>query len=221
MKTIFDIEGSEKGNSVVIIGAGGTLSDYGDKIRNFIKDKDLKTIGINNSVAFYVPDYHVWTNTGRLKEFGGNINPSSRVLFGSNIKKDVIQKIWPNKYISIPYTDKEKTKVKVAANHIYGNFRTAGCLSIVLSHVLGFDNIYIVGMDGYTYHDWAKLIGGNESQHFYGKGLTDKNTKEICEEKDKRVSDALNSISSYGVKFSIITPTVFEKFYDGSKLSDY
>lgn len=221
MKTVFDIKDSEKGNSVIILGSGGTLDTYGDKVKQFIKDKELKTIGINNSVAFYVPDYHVWTNTGRLKEFGGNINKSSSILFGSNVRKDVIQKVWPNKYISIPYTDKEKMKIRITKNHIHGNFRTAGCLSIMLSHILGFENIYIAGMDGYTYCDWSKLKNGEDSQHFYGKGLTDKNTREICENKDRIVADALDSIFSYGVNFSIITPTVFQRFYDSSKLSDY
>lgn len=221
MKTIFDIKNSEEGRSVLVIGAGATLRDYGDRVGQFIKDNNLKTIGINNAVKFHVPDYHVWTNTGRLKEFGKNINPSSAVLFGSNIKKDVIQSVWPKKYVSIPYTDKSGLTVKVSSKHIYGNFRTAGCLSIVLANILGFDNIYIAGMDGYTYHNWASLKDGETSQHFYGKGLTDKNTKEICEEKDIRVYDALRSISSYGIKFSIITPTIFREFYDISKLSDY
>lgn len=221
MKTIFDIKDSEKGNSVLILGAGGTLEDYGDKVKKFIEDNNLKTIGINNSVQFHVPDYHLWTNTGRLKEFGANIDSSSIVLFGSNIKKDVIQGVWPKKYFSVPYTDKQRVILKVTSKHIYGTFRTAGCLSIIIANILGFDNIYIAGMDGYTYHNWASLKDGETSQHFYGKGLTDKNTKEICEEKDMRVYDALRSISSYGIKFSIITPTIFREFYDISKLSDY
>ena len=76
-------------------------------------------------------------------------------------------------------------------------------------------------MDGYTYHDWDSLKKGSESQHFYGQGLTDKNTKEICEEKDRRVYNALSDISAYGIEFSIVTPTVFNKFYDDTKLSDY
>lgn len=221
MKTIFDIKNSQKGRSVLVLGSGGAIKTYGSMVKKLIKNDNLKTIGINNISSFHVPDYHVWTNTGRLKEFGHTINSSSVVLFGSNIKKDVISSIWPNKYISVPYTDKDGLAIKISSNHIQGNFRTAGCLSIVIAHILGFDNIYVAGMDGYTFNSWESMENGSASQHFYGNGLTDNNSKEICQKKDDQVKESLNSISSYGINFSIITPTIFNSFYNKDKFSDY
>lgn len=221
MKTIFDLKNSHIGKSALILGAGGTLVDYGEKIKTFIADKDLKIIGINNSVEFYVPDYHLWTNNGRLKEFGKNINSFSVLMFGSNIKKELIDKFWGEKYISVPYVDKDNKNLAIKDNIIQGHFRTAGCLAIVLCYIMGFDSIYIAGMDGYTLNNWSDLKENKETQHFYGKGTTDNNSYEICKKKDELVYKSLDSISSFGIKFSIITPSVFERYYSNIELADY
>ena len=221
MKTIFDLKDSQSGNSTLILGAGGTISDYGNKIKTFISDQNLKVIGINNSVEFHTPDYHLWTNNGRLKEFGKNINPSSVLMFGSNIKKELIAKFWGKKYIEVPYLDKEGRELSIKENIVQGHFRTAGCLAVVLAHIMGFDNIYVAGMDGYTYNDWSDIESNKGSQHFYGSGNTDNNSYEICKQKDELVGSALGSIRSFGIEFSIITPTKFNNYYSSDELSDY
>ena len=98
-------------------------------------------------------------------------------------------------------------------------FRTAGCLAIVIAHLFGASDIYVVGMDGYTLHGRDELESQSSNQHCYGKGHTDDSTWEQCVEKDRLVYENLNAIAAFGAKFKIITPTKFEDFCDDTILS--
>jgi hypothetical protein len=203
----------EKGKKFLIVGAGSTIKDYQEKINKRIKEESLIVIGVNNSSCLFVPDYHIWTNSNRLKTFGSTaIHASSKLMFGQGISKKMGSCY--GSYIPINYVDKKGTDLKYKNGKIYGYFRTAGCLSLMIAHLFGASRIEVVGMDGYSLK--GDKIG--ESQHCYGKGMTDGTTKEYGKEKDDIVYSVLKNIYNYGIKFTILTPTVFEKFYDSSIL---
>ena len=208
-----------KGATAVVIGAGGTLKEYEKPIKKFLGRDNVFTIGINNMTAFHVPTYHLWTNKQRWRDFGNCINAEkSKLMFGAGLSEKLIKKHFNGDYIVVDYLDEEGIAIDYKDGMISGCFRTAGCLAIFLVYLFGASEIYIVGMDGSTLHGKDEIESGNQSHHVYGKGFTDDSSWEKCLEKDRLVYENLNALSSYGVKFKIITPTKFEKFYDKSIL---
>jgi len=219
MKTIEYLLGSEKGRSAVVLGAGATIKEYKKQIDKFIKRTNSFIIGINNVVDLWVPDYHVWTNNQRFRDFGQHIKEESTVLLGSNISIKVVNSILKEiDYIILNRVDREGVSIKYKNGTIYGYFRTAGCLSIMIASLLGADEINVVGMDGYTLHSREDVQSGKKSQHCYGEGFTDTATWETCIEKDKIIYNSLQNIRNYGVDFKILTPTKYRRFYDSARL---
>ena len=208
----------EKGKTFLIVGAGGTLKEYEKAIKKFMNERNPVTIGINYMTEFCIPDYHFWTNKQRWRDFGSCIDKSSKMMFGCGIPKKLIKKHFKGKYIVIDYVDSLSKASKITTinyedGKIYGHFRTAGCLAIVIAHLFGASDIYIVGMDGFTLHSREELESQSKNHHCYGKGYTDDATWEQCVEKDRLVYENLSEIEEFGINFKILTPTKFEKYY--------
>jgi len=210
-----ELIGKYNGRNFMVVGTGSSLRKYGDKIKELIKDENIITIGINNVYDFIEPTYNIWTNNGRLKQYYKCISGNSIIFFGYGIKKENIKNLYKGKYYIVDYTDKKGIPIGYKNGKINGFYRTAGCLSIMLSHLMGAKKIYVAGMDGYTLNDKELIDNNKAGQHFYGKGLTDGTSWEMGEKKDIIVYNVLRSIKNYGVDFSIITPTVFKEFYNG------
>jgi len=219
--------GRHKGEDFLIVGAGSSIQDNRDSIDNFIAKRKPVIIGINNMTGFCLPTYHVWTNTKRLQEFGDNIFKESKLILSKKFPEKLKKKFARNGYVELDYVDEEGVPVDYREGRIFGTYRTAGCLSIMIAHLFGAKNIYIVGMDGYTLHGKKAVLSGEKSQHLYGKGFTDKakgklfdpeQSWEICLQKDVVVYKALRGLYRYGINFSIITPTKFKKFYNATIL---
>lgn len=202
----------EKNNKLWVIGAGSSLKDFPiDYLKND------PTIGINNMTSYIVPKYHLWTNRKRWSEFGSNINKRSILIFGEGIPQKNIREHYQGSYIRLNYVDKPKTKINYKNDIIFGHFRTAGCLAIVLANIMGAKEILVIGMDGYTLYNKRSLNQEKASHHIYGKGYTDDSSWEECLKKDNQVKDALDDIKASGIDFKILTPTVFKEHYKNGK----
>lgn len=184
----------------LIICAGSTIRAYYDDIEKFARDNNTIVIGINNALHITPFDYHLFTNRNRFLDYKQNIKLSSELILGCNLikKTPLFEDYW-----RVDYTEDELINYSNSGNVIYGQFRTAGCLAIYISYLLGAKKTYIAGMDGYTLE-----YAGN--QHCYGAGFTDSEDTELEEIKDDTVGNILDRISRC-INFSIITPTVFKK----------
>lgn len=219
MNTINNLVQTMKGEKALIIGAGSSVKKYKWQINDYIKFTNSFTIGINNMTKYFIPNYHLWTNTQRFRTYGKNINEHSKLLLGSNISLKVIKEIIDSKdYTLINYIDKEGIPIKYTKCKISGHYRTAGCLAIMVAYLMGSNDISVVGMDGYTQHNLEDLTIGNKSQHCYGNGFTDTATWDTCVKKDRIINNVLHSLKNYGINFKIITPTKYGEFYDSSRL---
>tara|TARA_Y100000310_G_scaffold329515_1_gene399530 strand:+ start:1398 stop:2048 length:651 start_codon:yes stop_codon:yes gene_type:complete len=203
----------KKDKNFVIVGAGETLSTYKDPILSFIKDNKAVTIGINRMTGVITPDYHLWTNRQRWGKYGSCVKASSKLILGPSITSKYAQKHYRGKYDRIDYADKKGTPFEFKGEQIRGYFRTAGVLAIALAHIMGAKEVFIVGMDGYTLHDKRSLKKEKFNQHCYGAGHTDDSSWKECAEKDHIVYGRLSELQDSGIEFSILTPTVFDKFY--------
>ena len=210
MKSLSDI----KGNNVLIVGAGSTVKHNRDKIIKFIERNNVLTIGINYMTSILYPDFHLWTNKKRYRDLGSCINAEkSTILFGNDMPESLIKKHNKGKYITITYVDERGQDIDYKDGVIYGDFRTAGVLAIMLAYTNKAESINIVGMDGFTLYSRKELLKEKKSHHCYGRGYTDDASWAKCKHKDNLVDNALHKLREYGVNFAILTPTKFKDFY--------
>ncbi|MHA1470261.1 MAG: hypothetical protein ACTSSP_06825 [Candidatus Asgardarchaeia archaeon] len=210
-------EGIEKGKDIIVIGSGSSIKKYKDEILNLIIEKNIKTIGINYMSSLCTPDYHLWTNKQRYRDLGQCVDKKSSFLFGIGMPEKLIKRHYDGDYYVVDYTFRllkaRKESIGYKDGKISGHFRTAGALAIMLAHLMGAENIYVVGMDGFTLHPKGQLDKEEENHHCYGDGYTDDATWKECLEKDRLVDECLFSLWEYGIDFKIITPTKFDSFY--------
>lgn len=202
-----------KNKHIMIIGAGRSIIDYRDKILKYIKNNDIVTIGINFMTSLCIPDYHLWTNKQRYGTQYDCINKKSKLLFGSGMPVKNIRMHYDGDYQVVNYKNDKSLPISYDGKIIYGNFRTAGILAVMVAYINGASKIDIVGMDGFTLHLKKELESKAKNHHCYGEGYTDDADWEKCLGKDKMVSDGLFALKNYGVDFRILTPTKFESFY--------
>jgi len=212
----YELIGAYKGRKFIFIGAAHTTKLYEEQIRELIVKENLVTIGVNNITHLFIPDFHLWVNNGRVGEFYHCYNPKSHLMIGSHIKEHHY-KLFENivdSYYYIKYTDDFNNiyeSIDYKNDTIHGFYRVGGNLALMICHLMGAEHIYVTGVDGYS-----KPIQGN--QHCYGKGFTDSDDMIWEKKKDKMIYYAMRNIANFGVKFSIITPTLYEQFFDKEKL---
>jgi hypothetical protein len=214
-----------KKNSLIIC-SGSSINDKLENIEKFIIENrdDLDIFGINNihpELRKYI-DYHCFTNTQRFKTYSKNIDLKNiKLLLGKNININLKNKVLYGfkDYYNIDYSDIEGKKIEYSNGKINGFFRTCGCLTIYISHLMKHKNIYIIGMDGYTLFNEDTLNSNLKSQHWYGKGLTDTADYKTCCKKDKLIYTVLDNLKSLNINFKILTETVYQKYLNLSILN--
>ncbi len=224
---------SMKGKHILIVGTGLNTKRYWSKIDEFIKKNNVVTIGCNNIMKLFVPDIHFWGSSKRFKKYGYLTSELSSVVFQSNISEKIIREHWKGKYELYTINprlwkygsdDKKSYGYKRCCMRekkgvMQGCFCSAGSKAIFWSYMNGARKISIVGMDGYTFYSKETLIRGKVSQNFYGDGLTNGFTYEYNRKIDWDIYKTLRLLQEYGKKkyhfsFQIITPTIYEEFYN-------
>lgn len=218
MKTIDDLIGVQKGKKALVICAGASVKENKDEIQNFIEKELPFTIGINNITHLFVPDYHLWVNTKRFRNFGNNIKKQSTLLLGKGLHIKTIREVIGNRdYVLINFTDmKPGIPLGYKKGKILGFFRTGGNLAVMIAHLMGASEINIVGMDGHTIHPYNEIKSGKKAHHCYDENYIPFD-KELCDKKDQITTGVLKEFREYGINFRILTPTIYEEFYEGFK----
>jgi hypothetical protein len=215
MKTIKDLVGTRKGEKAVIICAGASVRAYQHKIQEFIDREGAFTIGINNITSLFTPDYHLWTNTKRFRDFGKHIMKDSKLLLGKGIHIKTIREIIGNrKYFLINFTDmKEGVPIDYKNGKIFGFYRTAGNLAIMVAHLMGASHVDIVGVDGHTFYNYDDIKNGKQPHHCYDEKY-EPFSYEVCVKKDRITNMVLKNLREYGIHIRILTPTVHQEFFN-------
>jgi len=227
---------------ILIIGAGPTLKKHKDKILRFIKRKNCVTIGCNHISSILKVDYNIWADPDRWSEFGNLVNKKSICIFPEYYSKKNIRKFYQKKYLRYKRSEirgrgrkktnlwnsssflgdlKERKRCQIYHREetMYGCMRTVGSIAIFWSYIQGASKISVVGIDGYTFYPEELLKQKKVSQHCFGKGFTNEHVYLHSRKQDWDVYKTLRLLYKYGEKtwgfgFEIITPTVFEEFYN-------
>lgn len=218
MKTIDNLIGTRKDEKALIICAGASTREYQDEIMQFMSDENPFVIGINNITHLFDPEYHLWVNTKRFRNFGKNTWPESTLLLGKGIHIKTIREVIGNRdYYLINFTDmKPGVPLGYKNGKILGFFRTGGNLAVMIAHLMGASEVNIVGMDGHTFHPYDEVKSGKKPHHCYDENYVPFD-KELCVKKDKITNGVLRELTNYGIKLRILTPTVYKEFYGGFK----
>ncbi|HDY87561.1 MAG TPA: hypothetical protein ENH82_05515 [bacterium] len=204
-----------KDRNFLIYCPGKNIREWLVHVNDFVAQNKLITLGTNHITDIVIPDYHIFTNNQKYKEYGRSVDKSSILLLG-HINSTLIKKYKPRRYVHVNYTDKGPNEsIGYDRNNdvVTGHYRTSGNLSIMLCHLMGGQKIYIAGMSGFTY----KFDG---DVHYYKAKIKNerKSKKEWYKKYDKPVIEGLNEIRRYGVDFAIITPTIYSRYFDSSIL---
>jgi len=191
----------------MVIGTGKSLITHLPKILQFIKDHNVITIAINNIPPEIHPDFHLWTNNQRFSKYGKITNPNLGIMIGAHIQAKFLAKNKIKKFIKIPCHDRDQNEpIVFKKGKMRGYYKTAGNQAILISHILGAKQVYVVGMDGFA----LNFDGGT---HYYKDGKEELKTLKDWKQRDAIVAKALKELHTI-TKFKIITPTIHESYYD-------
>jgi hypothetical protein len=218
MKTVKDLIGTRKGEKALVICAGATTKEYQKEIVDFMCKEEVFTIGINNITHLFSPDYHLWVNTKRFRNFGRFSLKRSELLLGKGIHIKTIREVIGNiDYHLINFTDmKPGVPLGYRKGKILGFFRTGGNLAVMIAHLMGASEVNIVGMDGHTVYSYEEMKSGAKPHHCYDENYVPFD-EELRIKKDKITTGVLRDLTNYGIKLRILTPTVYKEFYEGFK----
>jgi hypothetical protein len=235
-----------KKSHAVIIAPGYTLFVYKDKILKFIEQNNVVIFGCQNMSEFIIPDYHFWSDLLRLKEFGHLINEKTIPVFNCFLHKEEIYKFWKKDYLifkkqpvegrvrtshwtknePFSYKSKEAKRCRIYTRKgkIYGCIRDIGTIAVFWAFIQGASQVTMIGFDGYTLYRKSDLDNKIVGQHFYGKGHTDGFTYEWERKQDWDRYRTFHLLYKYckmkfGFGFEIITPTIYNEFYNPSVLN--
>jgi len=216
MKTIDDLIGAHEGEKALVICAGSSVKTHRKEILEFIKRETPFIIGINNITHLFVPDYHLWVNTKRFRNFGRFSRKKSQLLLGKGLHIKTIREVIGNiEYHLINFTDmKPGVSLGYRKGKILGFFRTGGNLAVMIAHLMGASEVNIVGMDGHTLNPYNEVKSGKKPHHCYEENYVPFD-KDLCIKKDQITTGVLKDLRDYGIKLRILTPTVYKDFYEG------
>ena len=226
-----------KKSHVLVVGAGPNLKKYWDKIKKFIDKEKPLVFGCNYITNFLIPDYHFWGSAKRWRVYGHFVDKKSILIFSQHFPKYVIREKWKGKYKVFKNVERTwkigsentKTKEHKGCKVYYKNKKMFGCVrdiatwAIFYAYIKGASKISVVGNDGYTLYSKKKLDDKKESQNCHGEGLTSGYSYDYCRRNDWFKYRTLKLLHKYGKEkygfgFEMITPTVFDKFYNSDIL---
>lgn len=197
----------------LVLANGPNLKRYKVQIDTFIKKYDPIILGANHLSGLFVPHYHAFNNKRRFSMYVDEVNADSKLLIGQNIPETMILEYTDRDYEPLFFKDVLDNDFDIKNGVIQANCRTISVLLTGVAIVMGAEQIFVVGMDGY--------IGPNKEtiSLFYKEQMEPEDTTLIVErhnwnEKFLYQIDAyLKNMGKEGIH--ILTPTSHNTFYKG------
>ena len=194
-----------KGKKILIIANGPSLNQNEDRINEFIEKNNPIILGSNFLGEKIIPHYHIFNSFERFKQYIPTVHKSSKVLIGGYLFERLKKMGLSDKFQPINYVAKKG--FTITDGIIYTDPSTVVILMIALANVLGADEIYVAGMDGYK---------ERKSTHFYSEKEVSKleNINTLQHKMEENLDEIAMHMEENGKKpFVIITPTSFKKYY--------
>ncbi|KKM16854.1 hypothetical protein LCGC14_1681630 [marine sediment metagenome] len=176
----------------LIFGGGPTVKEYKDQILRYIELNDPVVVGTNWMPKWIMPEYHVIVNRKNYARYKKNLRGIK--VGASKIKNLDIYLDIDNKYPAKRGYFKMGDKIKMAG-------ATVGMYALAFAIQEGAKLISMVGFDGFK---------DPQKTHWY---RTEQNWKR-CQWQQQCTKDILKNVSKL-FPIKILTPTVFEEYYEG------
>ena len=201
--------------SFLVLGGGPSLNEYHDEIFQFIDRYQPIVMGTNNITGFVLPDYHAFTNRKRFIEYAHTIDPAkSKVLLGAYFPEWLISRHWQGPYEPIMYVDDHDATFNIRSGVIQASCRTVVNLLLGVAIVMGARGpLYAAGIDG-----WTPQIQRGDDLSFYSETWLAHENEPFFAELERLSTRFLTQINDYLIarkigRLQILTPTVYEEFY--------
>lgn len=210
-----------KGRDFLVLGTGSTLNEYGDRIKQFIAEKNLLVIGVNDITSFIVPQYQSFTNRFRLSQYGGTVVVGkTRGLMSIYFSDQLIAKFCKSEYDLVVWKKVEDASdSRLDENGIISHYGGSASLMVLVAYAMGARKIYVAGADGYR-----DLSSSVNDIHYNDASYKSSINPEVLEEKTKhwfisvqpKTFDAISNWADQNGRemFAMITPTQYSKFFD-------
>jgi 4-hydroxy 2-oxovalerate aldolase len=203
-----------KGRDFLILGAGPSLKTNIEKIKKFAQDNNLIVMGANYLHELIEPDYHAFNNISRFLKYGKFVDERSKLLIGNYISVSIIKSITDKEYEGLRYLNSPEP-FDIKEGIIQSNCGTISILLIGIAIVMGANNIYVAGLDGYKKTKETKTHFYDETHDTPAK-LESMSIHDTCE---KHLEEIREYQLKKGMKpFKIITETGYGQFFDGGVL---
>lgn len=128
---------------VFIVGSGTSLYkfDYGQL-------KNRYTIALNNAVKFFKPTFHLFSDTNLARGYENLDYSNTYLVCQGKVLKQLQGKIKPKEHL-LKFVLQARSKDIVPEDNMLYIQRTVATGAIMLAFKLGFDKIYLLGIDGY------------------------------------------------------------------------
>ena len=204
-----------KGRVFLVLGNGPTLKDYQSQIKKFIRKYNPVVLGANFLGGLFVPDYHAFSNKRRFANYIDTVNPGSKLLLGKYISADMVKEYTAKDYEVIEYLDTLNHDFDIVNGVIQCNCRTVSVLLMAVAVVMGAENLFCVGMDGYLNLD-------DQGNPLFYQEADEKQERDLIIEMHKSNSRFIGQINDYLLEqgkegVHILTPTSYREFYKGIK----
>lgn len=194
----------------LILATGPSLRQYQKKIQEFI-DKYKPVVMAGNFIDnMFIPDYHAFVNRGRFCNYVKHTSPASKVLLSPYFSDDIIKAHYKGSYEEIAFENKypsDTGEITISNGIIYAKGGTIATLLIAIAIVMGGNNIFIAGMDGYS---------KSNSSHHYSES-DDKKREELLQQ-ERSMNQQLECLAEHlksnsRGEMTVITPTAYEQYY--------
>ena len=167
-------------------------------------------MGCNFLNEMFIPDYHGFVNRQMFNSYAETIHSDSKILLSPYFPDYMMKKKIKRGYEIIPFVNiypSEKGSVCIQDGIIHAQGATVGTILISTAIVMGAQNIFVAGVDGYL---------KNKKTHFYQESF-DKSYEELVA-LDKAALELLECCQNCLKEYSrgdliITTPTAHEPFY--------
>ena len=199
-----------RGQDFLILATGPSLRQYQKKVQEFIDEHKPVVMAGNFIDDMFIPDYHAFVNRSRFRNYVKYTNPASKVLLSPYFSDDIIKAHYKGSYEEIAFENKYPSDVGeiiIADGIIYAKGATIATLLIAVAIVMGGNNIFIAGMDGYS---------KSNSTHHYRES-DDKKREELLQQ-ERSMNQQLECLAGYlkssgRGEMTVITPTAYEQYY--------
>ncbi len=141
-------------SKILVLGTGKNLILKKEKILKFIEDNQPIVIACNNVLNDFDIDYRIFTNRSRFANYSNLIKKNQKIIISPYFKKKFIKKYINSLQYSYVYF---KIKPKISSSFMikkniisFQKIPNVGFISILLASIMGAENIYIAGLDGYS-----------------------------------------------------------------------